>query len=182
MTSIIKTKTFTEINKYLPGVLSELVLDFITPLKKSGNPEEQFRAYCELGYFEMAQEILDNNKIGVGGGLAITCQFGFTDIARIIIHKIDTKMRIGLDPANANGFQEIAQTIRDYSNDYKTHGFYQACVFGHYHVVKMLLENGINDYVTIEKGIQLADLNHQDRVQELLAQVLYPDSMAINSN
>jgi hypothetical protein len=107
----------------------------------------------------MAREILNNNKIRVGG-LNISFQFGFVDISRIIMHKIDTKMKIGLISADANGFQQIVQTTRDYSNDYKIHGFYGACVFGQYSVIKMLLENSIN---------------HQFIVQEFLANIIHSE-------
>jgi hypothetical protein len=162
------TKTFNEINKYFPNVVSTIIINYITPFKISENPEEQFQVYCDAGYFEMAENILKNIQIGAIGGLSITCQFGFVDIAKIIIHKININIKI--NEKNTNFEQNF---VRNYCyNDYKTFGFYQACSFGQYRVVKMLLENGVDDKIIIEKGIYLAKINDHNEVKELLYQFL----------
>lgn len=171
-----KTKTMGLIYDIFPMDITEIIIGKISPLDiKSKSSEQLFREYCELGYFEMAQIILNNNQIGVGGGLSITCQLGFVDIARIIVQKMDAKMNIGIDEADRNGFQQIVQTITDYSTDYKSHGFYQACVHGQLRVVCMLLENGVRDSKVLLNGIKLAELNQNRKIQEYITKI-YQDS------
>lgn len=166
----MKSKTCALLQQYLAADVAWVILGMLTPIDvHSKTPEEQFKGYCELGFYEKARQILDNNSIGVGGGLAITCQLGFVDLVRIILNKMDAKMNVVMEPAMRNGFDELVQTVKDYSNDYKTHGFYQACAHGQFDVVAMLIDHGVaHDRKSITKGIQLAGMNGNIRIQNYL--------------
>lgn len=168
--------TVVLLSEYIALDIAWIVVSMLTPLDVNlKNHEQQFQEYCELGYFEMAQQILDLNRIGVGGGLSVVCQLGYTDLARIIVQKMNARMNIGINGAIQNDHKEIVRTIQNYSNDYKTNGFFQACVHGHFSIVKMFVENGVTE---LQKGIQMAGINQHSEIQSYLFQCM-KDKMKI---
>lgn len=164
----IPSRTELLLIRIFPSDISNMIVSLITPLNvNKRSPESQFKGYCALGYYEMAQRILDNIRIGVGG-LSITCQLGFVDIAKIIVQKMDAQIDIGIDSARENGFTEIVKSITHYSTEYKTHGFYQACANGHLNVVSMLVEKGVKNETVFINGMRLSKMNRRKNVETFL--------------
>lgn len=142
------------LSKILPFDMVEHILDMLTPRNmESKPPEEIFAEYCEIGYYDAIKKMLSKN-IGIGMGLLVSCNIGYSNITRIIINKINKKMSIGLRNADKNGYAEIVKSITNYSNDYKIRGFYIACHKGHKSTIDIIINSGLSDNI-IQEGLRI---------------------------